>query len=1147
MNSRHDTSNSFTRGCWVFVNIADSLFLTLGSRDRAELCILLRIICTMNTSHTLCLSLLEECSKFVTSFPVSNDRKNFAIVTEESIRLYQNYQEFKRKTLHNERILNAICVPNISTSSPNSSFLCVYFSSQGSLVVLDSSLKELCRTTFEGFVPHENFKPIIAVRPDRYTLYVSFDAYVIYAVELSVRDGSATFESGYTDEHKNIFSSEINRIVHFDIIKVDGTAYFPVTTRNTNTHMLSLSLVNHVPNRMNPLENCQTPWENEVTRYDIPISCAHVSFATVPGYGLFMISPKTSAFYSGEGSPRTFKNSLLSRQKSNLNNRIQFLPQTSYSLIHGNLYLFSCTDSGYCTMTKVKPERLYDVRNKSTLRWDHLDIDFLGDIPNGTIEYFTNMHDSNFLLVSKLKGIMVFDAQEKTIIAQYPYENKTMFYSNVLAYHNTNLSSLVVCGGYTETVGFVETRKYMYPESIIAMEGSFGSNVSAISSFWPTQDGLYWNAGQLFKNCERLQSKECIYVTFDGRILMEETHNCVGGIDSLSGTNFKYVEMLSDGRITFDGKECHTSSSELQIQNYKASRNYTLSSAERLGHTVPNYTLVAWDNTVQCYHFNKLLKTYTFENIGIIQDVIAKIVPSSTGGSFAFIITSSRGHVRVFDSNWGEICTFQATSRLPSSICNIPHSERVLIYNHNETYMLNVVDGEYAQLASIFQAKQIKHEYGNKFVALGLDDKFTVFKINDLIETKPRMIKKQYTSLDHVFTKFVVLKGSEYIVLISTARDAGGPPDRYYPQLHLFSLRTMEEVFTYGLSSYPCDSFITDIIELAFDGGNTTNGTSEFKGNGRPRRFLVALNCTGKDNLLLFKIKDTRLVLENATATRFVITKLEKYSDNIVFAVGERFRAYKIDLRDNTFRLDAISKAIEQPGSLGVGCFIQNSVLTIIDTLKGMHEFAIGVDKGDGTLEVSNRPTKYHDFFCDIFEYEFSTSVAVKRLSDKEQRSCGWQNIFLGRSISKGDLYVAVSDYLNYVYIYREVDEMGDHELEYSARPSFARIKLPRKIISVVAVDDNYQIGEVFVNPIEENADTNKEPLFLVNTSDGGVYMISRLAGTPEAGAGNDDSFPEPSDVCKAYGYTLCEEACHKSTQLEVSSELKLLKVSGLT
>lgn len=124
---------------------------------------------------------------------------------------------------------------------------------------------------------------------------------------------------------------------------------------------------------------------------------------------------------------------------------------------------------------------------------------------------------------------------------------------------------------------------------------------------------------------------------------------------------------------------------------------------------------------------------------------------------------------------------------------------------------------------------------------------------------------------------------------------------------------------------------------------------------------------------------------------------------------------------------------------------------------------------------------------------------------------------------------------------------MGEHELEYSPRPSFARIKLPRKIISVVAVDDSYQIGEVFVNPIEENADTNNEPLFLVNTSDGGVYMISRLAGTPEAETGNDDSFPEPSEVCKAYGYKLCQEACHKSTQLEVSSELKLLKVSGLT
>lgn len=1099
------------------------------------------------------LSEVKLTEKFVASFVVALEESKsvLVVVRQDSVTTYSYPLQGALMPLQHQKLTSRIANACTYRDSSDSRNYILLATNTGDLLALDQNLEHIDSYSFQK--QDFGYQPLLKVEPSLHHVYVSVGRCRIAALDIRRGNKSRGFfdpSNGITYIYKGE-RTVVSIDLCWDLDAVSGDKMvISILTKDRFTKEFFFETI-QLPGKVasyNSIEAWRTTESPQ--KIDIPVYWSTSPIISVPNLGTFLITAQDTWFFkspnlqqfvlNGRETVRSVEVGACSVKDSDL----KVVSNVRYFWKSGTLTLVGCTNHGNVFELTCKVSYTQDTKTckRGFLSCQHHSIERLESFPPCTIEAFTHLADSTYLLVSKLKGLLVVNLNINQLVTEIPYRNETVLHSELVGLGRTDFTRLITCGGSSSSTGFVEVRRKTcnLAENFNIKKVAYMES-SELQHIWPSSAGIYWKTSQnqLFRNGAIVSTDaDVVYVTRNGNVLTSK-HKiiCISPINMTGNQEYVYLE--ENGHIHWSNADA-----EFPLPGYERSlTDHCLISSTQLADGKNVTVVIVNGNVTVIKMYTTIMSVFNVRDLDTVSDTLVKEVDGATFLIFCYV----SGNVAVVGVENEPKFGFKMGSH-KLSLSDISGTDKSLVYCRESTVLLSLsLESGYSvhELPLSFSCKEIVSNGDKAFITLNSDNEIHAFEIIHSGQWKADDLLQRIESKKHLHTKFTSFEHtSRYIVTssLNTKFNSVREKQEYSVELQIQDLIKVSTVATYDISENYPQAIVSDMTAVPvrrklLSGQFIDNETSYAKQLTLEKCLLVALNYesaeddTG-DNLLLFTIDEANgtIDLQLSVNTNHVITSLSNYFNRVVFVSGECLQAYQLDysVKEDEFKLSLVSNSVVIDG-FTKGCIELDSTydyrefgalqgkkrkirqvverIAILNIAKGIQEFnlAIHVRKRSSNEIVSSTldrieivPRAVSDFDQSLKSCQdlgFVTSVTSKTVCCESESS---QELFLHdgsycirnnqRTVSTRQTFVTAVDYLNCISIFCK---RGGNNLEMSF---FNNFSITDQIVSITpAASRSFDSGNASIDATGRPSCASHIPLFLVNTCNGGCYLISTI------------------------------------------------------
>lgn len=463
----------------------------------------------------------------------------------------------------------------------------------------------------------------------------------------------------------------------------------------------------------------------------------------------------------------------------------KLLPEASYIYNRDRIFLSLYTNAGDILETVVDLEK-----QQKVLKWTLKKYETI-EWPIGTIEYFKRLMNHVFVVVSKMEGVSIINMKNGKVLQSLPYENKLYFDSHNIRCIEGNMLELATCGGFSKTLGFVETWKLKLPSSSIKVLKYFDPRCTVLQNFWTVRGTVFWYNGELYNESRMITNQSVVHVTQWGSVLALDRILCGCEIPSF---NDSCIVLNTKGEISLVKENCNVVLSAIpevdcNQKHAIAAQLYSKDDERSL------FVAVAAGNKIHCFNGEGDFISINSE-LRAIRDIC--IICREQNGDYLLAVSSDEGRViilRYWSVKKGITFVFGLLidAYTATSLCNIPgdvNRKLVWVYNDAKTYILNVEKQIYYEWPLGFGLKKLRHYQADQYMAITPDDQIITFQ---LLGTNASIYEKQlYVSQKHLYLQLVLIGNPQFALMAAEATNASRTQN-----LVLFDVQEMRPLSTF--------------------------------------------------------------------------------------------------------------------------------------------------------------------------------------------------------------------------------------------------------------------------------------------------------------------------------------------------------------
>ncbi|AET37606.1 Mlo127p Ecym_1373 [Eremothecium cymbalariae DBVPG len=820
------------------------------------------------------------------------------IVEWDRITVYKFLEcdESKREVLYTSGILN--CWFYLEPISHR--YYLLLLGQDGILQVVDDSLE-----CVDAFRIHSPFKRVLCYFDEvKNGLFLVWDLHTIYRFSI---DG---VKRKFFERMKKIYTlvDEIVQIEGYWNEQDDVGQYFTIDVLSK----VKVGSDFYYQRLQEPLESLETYWVGVDEREEVGSFSHQPCMVRAQHVGTFLITPSNSYFYACPSlsshlldQRQTTKSVEMGPFPTNVDPNLRIVD--AHCLIDGKiLKIYGAVNTG--TVFELKCKIIYDSGKRSVSRTFLSDGDIMMDVCD-QLEYFKHIYGTWYTFYSKMAGLFFQNILEnEKVLIHDKIQQHSIFHSYIIGNSYSGLKSILICGGSSKNNGFLEIHRTEFSEDIIC-ENVFESKYAL--DFWPTSHGIYWidQDNQLF--CDKnyvMEASSVLHVTKEAKIIEKGTNIiCVCSLDE---TN--YVSLASRGYVSWSdtGVPCH-------IPNPPGHLIEPIITHEG------SITGISTNHDIYLITNRKNVRKYKIENLDLPFSFILKRFRNETFQ----ILCDVLGWVQISIVPDKILAHFQAHTR-GLRICDIPNSNRLLLYQDNIVILLSVSDLVAGYIKFPYNPRVIKHEHQDWFLVSCASGGFYRVQCPGICSWNLKSTKNTISS-PFLITKFVALEHNPtFVIGIGITECFDKVRSRLELQSQVFVFNTFVDKFvsSYQFPKENSNLIATDIIstrvQMAPVIDNISDGISYAKRLTFAKCVLVSVNYEiaeeEGDNIFLFSVDDSNGLLELHMKfnTEFSVSHLLPYHSGIFFAVGEYLQAFELNfsIKDNRFNVLEVSNRVELGG-----------------------------------------------------------------------------------------------------------------------------------------------------------------------------------------------------------------------------------------
>lgn len=365
------------------------------------------------------------------------------------------------------------------------------------------------------------------------------------------------------------------------------------------------------------------------------------------------------------------------------------------------------------------------------------------------IDFIYGIQEGVYILFSTMSGIQIVDVIKKSAvnIPACEYESKKYFDGHVALNRGTDLDSLLLCGAYSEFLGFFERQVYQYSHQILSTQSL---DHTPVMNIWSTQKGIFYESMGMIYNGSSVESfQNGLWISKNGTLVRDEYNDVVFITSNVvqEGKDMEYLLMIHENGkldvITINQNQITETVLVLEIGNRLENASvisafYDATVQQCYAITCSNYrTLNLYCNNVQ---ISQILVEADFDVVGLNIRINAN--------GILIIATSSDGKMRIY-SALTKLVLLEIASNFECQLNMVDIPDFFLFYNPHEVILVEMMSLVYGRLALPIESAQIIPCDGHRFYVLDSD-----WNLN-LVEFSQQPILK---SVEHEFPGFIPLK-----------------------------------------------------------------------------------------------------------------------------------------------------------------------------------------------------------------------------------------------------------------------------------------------------------------------------------------------------------------------------------------------------
>ncbi|SCU98230.1 LAFA_0G16468g1_1 [Lachancea sp. 'fantastica'] len=734
-----------------------------------------------------------------------------------------------------------------------------------------------------------------------------------------------------------------------------------------------------------------------------------------------------------------------------------------------------------------------------------------------TADNCIHLRGSQFLIPTTVFGLVIFDSSTKTSLS-IASENESALYSTVSG-EDGNFMRFLVSGGSSGNQGFLECT-FLASEVSLNLSPIPHITDRPVADFWLAEKGLFWTDfdGILYNDTEPVTTgSNVVHVNSNGEWSRREDDIVMVGPIMFSQ---ELVYVKKNGEISWGLNGL--SSLVPGFENARSASRY-VSSAQLPDASI--LTVVGW-NSESVWFFDSKSKSVKLQGLSQICDCLVKTWENNSMLIFIDIF----GNTQIYNTDGTMRSQFKISGHR-FYLQDLPASNRFLICCVDSVFMVSFHTSkiEAGEVILPLRLKRIKVALGTTFIGMDADSTFYRADISELLTSPFTVTKKVYRDPSHIYTKHLALPISRRFVITSAVAqsyDSRQEKTAYESEIHVHDVSTGVVARRYAVSTLFPQALVSDLTDVTFNkrvlcGKYLDNNTSFAKQLIFARCFLVSLSFDfaedeSQDNLLLFTLDDEtgEIELQLRTRVEFSVTSLYNYSNRILFAAGEFIQALQLDYsaKEGIFSLKSVSKALvldgyagycfcfskqvpkilasdDQPSSKRPKVFSQQEVIGVHSLVKGIQEFEVSAEVvgkiSTGVLSselkgitIKKQPVSdYSEVSHYLTDLRFSSDVKV----DFNERR--------GFSIALSFAAINEDGHVSVMYSHQNDGMETLLGAQFASVPSVTGL-------GIVDISSGLQDRTKALSGLNRTYTQLREkfmPLFLLNTSTGGCYLVSTI------------------------------------------------------
>ncbi|SCU99202.1 LADA_0H18206g1_1 [Lachancea dasiensis] len=730
-----------------------------------------------------------------------------------------------------------------------------------------------------------------------------------------------------------------------------------------------------------------------------------------------------------------------------------------------------------------------------------------------TINGFVHLTGSRFLLSTNNDGLLILEADGTAKYFDDCHSGSVLRSS--ISNGDKDFRRLLISGGSGGNGGFLEITRLSFNKAL-ELEPIITSIEKMPSDFWLTKQGIYWvSDGELFYQYGTVEtSGSTVYVGFDGNIVSGCRDICLAA-PVLGSADENLMFLKKDGSVFWSASHQRS-----RVPAFKSitSVKYVASCAKL--QSTETLSVVAWGSNSVWFFDTKCI---TIELRGLSQ--VTSCLVKTFGANVRVIFSDVNGTVHAYNLD-GSLCASFQVDGQKVSLHDFPDSERFFACSRDLLILINVFGPELdaAEVDLPLPISQIKVASASKVIIVGYDSTIYQASIEYLATDRPRLNTKCLRSKTHSFTNHLTLSLSHRFVIVSalaTYYDIKLEKEVFDSELQVYDMMTQQMKACVAISKLHPQAHVSSMIEVTFHKKAlwkkyVDTETSYAKQLVFRKCFLVSLNFEFAenelgDNLLLFALDERtgEVELQLKARVSFNVTHLFNYYNRLLIALGDQVQVLQLSYsaKDGSFSLQQISEPLTLDSFVS-DCFSMPQAISSVNLESA--EFK------KRRLLGSTEKIGIHNLFKGIQELNLTCQVAAEtddgilasklqkviiepaRVSDYSEGTKALSEIRFSSSTKVG--FVEYREELSGVFA-AALDERGQASVLYKTSASEgligAQFEIPHPLSGIELVGlklDKATIGVSLNHRINQRYASLHQifkPMFMLNTSDGGCYLVS--------------------------------------------------------